>query len=517
MRKHILSVVTALGISSGLICYAPQDASAAFSISDFEYSSDCFYDPEIYTESIDYSLYNRFIKYDLCITDYEDLTDEEKELCQFIFEHERSANQTIRCERARRILAGDDVGERLTYDDIQGKGCIVDPDVTTIKGIYNNYAEGVPDIMHLDSYMMDTNEYWLDDFGEKRILWNPHNTSGFGYIEYLDVLNDDNSSYNTYQLDNKKWLKYETVKYDNEYEKDSEKSSGDWKYCILRDGTAAITGHTLSQKYPCTPLSDTVDIPSEIDGYEVSVLGCSFAATGVSKVVLPETLKIISDFAFVECEYLTEIEINCPDAEIGNMAFSNTGLTKAVINSKYIGENAFKDCDKLEKVILNGVEKIEPNAFIGCTALSEVEISSSLKTIGQGAFSGTSIDSVNVPPTVEILGSLPERHGNLFENPANDPLTDEPECVFDPDCVINGWYGTEAHSYAVLNNLKFNPMDELLYGDANNDGEIGISDAVALQKYLLRNETVGYEADLNKDGRIDSFDMIAMRKMLVEN
>ena len=61
--------------------------------------------------------------------------------------------------------------------------------------------------------------------------------------------------------------------------------------------------------------------------------------------------------------------------------------------------------------------------------------------------------------------------------------------------------------YALSNNLKFNPMDELLYGDANEDGEIGISDAVGLQNYLLRNENVGCEADLNKDGRIDSFDM----------
>ena len=241
-----------------------------------------------------------------------------------------------------------------------------------------------------------------------------------------------------------------------------------------------------------------------------------FSASEVTKVVLPESLIIIADYAFTDCTSLTEIELNCPNAKIESMAFSNTGLTKAVINSKCIGENAFKNCKKLEKVILNGVEKIEPNAFAECESLSEIEFLSPLKTIGQGAFSGTAIDSVNVPPTVQIIGSLFERHGALYEVPANDPLTEEPKCVFDSDCTINGWYGTEAHFYALSNNLKFNPMDELLYGDANKDGEIGISDAVGLQNYLLRNENVGYEADLNKDGRIDSFDMVDLRKMLIE-
>ena len=49
----------------------------------------------------------------------------------------------------------------------------------------------------------------------------------------------------------------------------------------------------------------------------------------------------------------------------------------------------------------------------------------------------------------------------------------------------------------------------------NLDGSINVADAVVLQNYLLRGESVGYEADLNKDGRIDAFDMIAMRNSLI--
>ena len=207
MKKHILSLITALGISSGLICYAPREASAAFDVGDFSYSSDCFYDPEIYTEPVDYDLYERFLKYNLCITDYDSLTDEEKELCQFIFERERSANQTIRCERARRILAGDDVGERITLSDIEGKRCIIDP-MTAIRGIVYNYAYCVPDIIHLDIENLLTNEYWLDDDGDKKIIFDEYMGSNtFGYVELLDTLPDQtDSSGNYYQTEDGKYL-----------------------------------------------------------------------------------------------------------------------------------------------------------------------------------------------------------------------------------------------------------------------------------------------------------------------
>lgn len=105
------------------------------------------------------------------------------------------------------------------------------------------------------------------------------------------------------------------------------------------------------------------------------------------------------------------------------------------------------------------------------------------------------------------------------EIPSNDPLTDVPECVFDSDCTINGYYNTEAHRYALEWGLKFNPLDEdIAYGDINLDGEISVADAVLLQSKLVGKDViVGYEADLAKDGIIDVFDMIEMRRKLISN
>ena len=146
-----------------------------------------------YTQEVDWDLWERFLKYDLRITDYEALTDEEKELCRFIFETERSAEDTIICERARRQLAGYDVGERVTLDVTENYYEIRDYSYSysvqideSIAEQYTSYEEFfdanyyeyrpdvpvyhcVPDIKHID-YNSNVNEYWLDDVGMERIF-----------------------------------------------------------------------------------------------------------------------------------------------------------------------------------------------------------------------------------------------------------------------------------------------------------------------------------------------------------
>lgn len=69
---------------------------------------------------VDETLWEKFLKYDLLITDYDALTAEEQELCRFVFETEQSSDVTIRCERARRTLSGDTkIGERLTLEQLE--------------------------------------------------------------------------------------------------------------------------------------------------------------------------------------------------------------------------------------------------------------------------------------------------------------------------------------------------------------------------------------------------------------
>lgn len=84
---------------------------------------------------------------------------------------------------------------------------------------------------------------------------------------------------------------------------------------------------------------------------------------------IPDSVTIISDWAFCECKKLNRVTI--PDS----------------VNE--IGEGAFSNCILLDEVeIPDSVEKIDDCAFRGCINLEKVIISSSVKEIGWGVFDG---------------------------------------------------------------------------------------------------------------------------------
>lgn len=86
------------------------------------------------------------------------------------------------------------------------------------------------------------------------------------------------------------------------------------------------------------------------------------------------------------------------------------------------------------------------------------------------------------------------------------------------DSVLLGKNGQSA--YCMNYNVIVKPSSpESVSGDVNLDGELGIADLVALQKYILGAGTLDAEAakaaDVCADGRIDIFDAVKLRKMLV--
>lgn len=522
MKRKILTLITAFSITAGAL---PFSCNA-------------------YAREIDYSLWDKFIKYDLCITDYDALTDEQKELCKFIFETERSSDKVIVCERARRTLAGDEnPGERITLEQLE-----------TAYGIWDNYAPRklgrqsyihcVPDIRHLESWNTH-NEYWLDDEGTSYVRFKSEGGTEMNDFEVFDEY--------SYTIEPQTMPSYKfDVRDDGVYFTSDEyiEYNGDYYY-IKPDNTAVFAKSRYSRNSNIEkplPVEETVVVPEEVNGCPVVAIEQSaFKGACMTEVVLPETIEFIDYGAFIECEYLEtinfpqslkyiggcafsycdslkEISIDCPELTLSECSFSPCrNLTDVNINAEVIGERAFEECTALENLTFGeNVEKISSKAFYSCKALENIQLPSSLKYIGTGAFSGTNIKSATVSSTVDIVGVLPARTGVGLTSgiyvPATDPLTDEPICVFDSDCVISGWYDTEPHSYALENNLAFVPLDEdIAFGDTNKDGSVGISDAVLLQKYITGQEQLtGYEADVNKDGRINVFDLILIKRKLTE-
>jgi hypothetical protein len=78
-------------------------------------------------------------------------------------------------------------------------------------------------------------------------------------------------------------------------------------------------------------------------------------------------------------------------------------LTTLVLNNGLvvIEKFAFTYCISLECIVVPPtIREIEEEAFLQCTQLSLVNLQNGLEVIGSCAFSGTSIKSIKIPPSV---------------------------------------------------------------------------------------------------------------------
>lgn len=81
---------------------------------------------------------------------------------------------------------------------------------------------------------------------------------------------------------------------------------------------------------------------------------------------------------------------------VRNITMSNT-ITSAV-------PDAVSHCDNLRGVVLSeSLEEISSGMFYGCGNLTNIDIPSSVRSILSGAFTNTSIDTITIPNTVEVI------------------------------------------------------------------------------------------------------------------
>jgi uncharacterized repeat protein (TIGR02543 family) len=142
--------------------------------------------------------------------------------------------------------------------------------------------------------------------------------------------------------------------------------------------------------------------------------GAFYYCSNLSSVTLGKGVTRIGEDAFYRCISMTSI--NLPDGlvEICEDAFWITGLTSIVIPDSVtsIGNHAFEACDYLRTVVIgNGVTDIGIWAFCGCDNLSSVIIGNSVVNIGLGAFAGcTSLKNIVMSSNVSIIGDIAFRN-----------------------------------------------------------------------------------------------------------
>ena len=148
-------------------------------------------------------------------------------------------------------------------------------------------------------------------------------------------------------------------------EEPTQYTSGDYRYTLQPDGTAAIVKYTGS--------ASELSIPDTLDGHAVTAIGNSafYSCGSLTSVTIPDGVTSIGDEAFSSCKSLTSISIPDGVTSIGYEAFSSCkSLTRISIPDGVtsIGDGAFKSCDSLANVsIPESVTSISKYAFAGCS------------------------------------------------------------------------------------------------------------------------------------------------------
>ena len=128
------------------------------------------------------------------------------------------------------------------------------------------------------------------------------------------------------------------------------------------------------------------------------------------KYSIRKGVKVIGDWAFVDCEFLANINIPNSVTTIGKDAFAychsltNINIPNSVTT---IGEGVFRDCKSLTiKNLPNSVTTIGEDAFSDCKSLTIINIPNSVTMIGAGAFSGCeSLTIIIIPNSVTMIGA----------------------------------------------------------------------------------------------------------------
>ena len=150
----------------------------------------------------------------------------------------------------------------------------------------------------------------------------------------------------------------------------------------------------------CTAL-EAVQFPASLH----TICECAFWNTGLTTVHIPDTVRVLEDYAFFSCEKLTSLSLATTAnlADVFDMALvEEITLAEGV---SVIEEEAFGGAEMLKEVTLpSTLTMIKPYAFWECTSLEMLELPDGVASIGANAFENCyALQEVKMPEGLLLL------------------------------------------------------------------------------------------------------------------
>ncbi|MDE7121278.1 MAG: leucine-rich repeat protein [Oscillospiraceae bacterium] len=305
----------------------------------------------------------------------------------------------------------------------------------------------------------------------------------------------------------------------------------------ISDSVAGIGSQAF---YNCSALT-SVTVPDGIIRIEdYTFHGCS----SLESVTIPDSVTNIGQFAFDECSSLKSITIPNGVINIGQFAFGKCSALESITipdSVTNIAGWAFSYCPALTSVtISNNITTIGYYVFAGCLALKSITIPNSVTYVDMGAFYNcSSLTSIIIPNSVTKLESI--AFGNCssltsitIQN-ADCKINNNAGYTISNTVAIYGYPDSTAQAYAEENGNPFEVISseselkqdttdseinpEILWGDANHDGNVDISDVVLMNRVYVGVDQISAEgmknADVDQSGKIELADSMNVLRLLV--
>ena len=226
------------------------------------------------------------------------------------------------------------------------------------------------------------------------------------------------------------------------------------------------------------------------------------ADTAITEITVPDSVKTIENDAFADCTKLKDVNLGKIESLSFDVFKNCTALTSIKIpNTLKQGavSKIFTNCSNLTNITLEDGLTVIPSYLCADTAITEITIPDSVKTIEYSAFEDcTNLKKITILDNVDSIGffGINKPTDSVFKN-------------HDEDLTIYCYRDSIAAKYAIKYNIKYVYLDKPIIDDSKaednkdvNNNEQIIEDSNDNNEQVLDNSNINEQSNNPKTGDV---------------